>query len=445
MSNFLFKFLILFLCSSCCLPLSGCGKQSAQQRIASHFSAQETVSCDIQSNIVFSSQSADSAESQLSCKISATAQSHLISNFFHLDGTIEKTLDTLDLGTTEIESFYDPQYDQSYSRFGSKYSVTGASSGLGSLVKLPSELQLDQNYTLQTESELINGSICDVYVGTELSEHVDIPVYAFGSHASFSLGDIPIQVRLATVQGTSLPAQMSLTYSPEGRNCSFTLPDGTEYTLSELTFEVTYHHYGQPIDTAVPDGFREQALASEHASSAETPKQPETAPPQSKDFYYIETPNRSCRYQIFTPEYMAPEAISDSSASFYYFYSETDFEIIEYNLWEDFSPQDAAAYIEALPQLLRQSDAYGNLTASKVNTIAIDDREVQYRTIHFQTVDNDLLYDGILVYSWCLAPNEKDVLEVVLWEYNGSDNSSMIQPEEELCFAYHYAKPANER
>lgn len=366
----------------------------------------------------------------------------LNSNFFHLEGTIDKSLDTLDLGVTDVESFYDPEHNQSYSRFGSQYSTTGENSGLGTLVRLPPELRLDENYIQNEESELIHGSICDIYVGTERSGPVEVPLYVFGTHTSFSLDDTPIQVRLAVDQTTSLPVQMNLTYLPEDDCCSFTLPDGTEYILSELTFEATYLHYGQPIDTTIPEGFRDLALMPEDAPSATSSTHTDTDISEQKDVYFIQSP--TCGYQISTPEYMAPETISDSGASFYYFYSEEDFEIIEYNLWEDFSPQDAAAYTEALPQLLRQSGGYGDLTSSKVNTLTVDGKEVQYRTIRFQTADNDLLYDGILVYSWCIAPNGTDVLEVVIWEYNGSDQPTMIQPEEELCFAYHYATPASD-
>lgn len=441
MSTFPFKFLLLCLCSIWCFPLSACESTSAQQRIIDQFSAQQTVACDIQSNIVFSTHSADADESTLSCEISGTAQTDLSSDFFHLEGTIAKSAGSLDLGTTEIESFYDPQHDQSYSRFGTHYSVVDASNGLGALVQLPTKLRLAQNYILQESAELIHGSICDIYIGSELSEPTEIPIYIFGTRASFSLTDIPIQVQLAIDQNTSLPVELLLTFLPESSNTSFTLPNGMEYTLSELTFQVTYHHYGQSVETTIPDGFRDSAIASDEPQHTDDSTLSSTLPPEPKDSYFITSPNQSCQYQIFTPEYMAPEKISDSGASFYYFYSETDFEIIEYNLWEDFSPQDAAVYTEALPQLLRQSGGYGDLSSSKVKTIVIDNKQIQYRTIRFQTSDNGLLYNGILVYSWCLAPNGQDVLEVVLWEYNGSDNSSMINPEEELSFAYHYAEP----
>lgn len=439
MLNLFYKLLIVCLCSNLCLPLSGCRSSSVQQRVSAQFLAQDTVTCDIHSDLVFSAASSDATEAQLSCSLSASAQMELDSNFFHMEGTIEKALDSLDLGVTDVENFYDPQHDQSYSRFGSQYSTTGANSGLGTLVRLPPDLRLDQNYLQNEEAELIHGSICDIYVGTERSGQVEVPLYLFGTHTSFSLNDTPIQVRLATDQTTSLPVQMNLTYLPEDDLCSFTLPDGTKYILSELTFEVTYLHYGQPIDTTIPDGFRDLALTPEDAQPGTSSSQSDVLPTEQEGTYSIKSP--TCGYQISTPQYMAPETISDSSASFYYFYSEEDFEIIEYNLWEHFSPQDAAAYTEALPQLLRQSGGYGDLTSSKVNTITIDDKQVQYRTIRFQTADNDLLYDGILVYSWCTAPNETDVLEVVIWEYNGSDQPTMIRPEEELCFAYHYAVP----
>lgn len=442
MLNLLYKLFFVYFCSCLCFPLSSCWDKSAQQRLSSVFLAQNTVTCDICSNLVFSAQSPDADKTQLSCSLSASAQMDLNSNFFHLEGTIDKSLDTLDLGVTDVESFYDPEHNQSYSRFGSQYSTTGENSGLGTLVRLPPELRLDENYIQNEESELIHGSICDIYVGTERSGPVEVPLYVFGTHTSFSLDDTPIQVRLAVDQTTSLPVQMNLTYLPEDDCCSFTLPDGTEYILSELTFEATYLHYGQPIDTTIPEGFRDLALMPEDAPSATSSTHTDTDISEQKDVYFIQSP--TCGYQISTPEYMAPETISDSGASFYYFYSEEDFEIIEYNLWEDFSPQDAAAYTEALPQLLRQSGGYGDLTSSKVNTLTVDGKEVQYRTIRFQTADNDLLYDGILVYSWCIAPNGTDVLEVVIWEYNGSDQPTMIQPEEELCFAYHYATPASD-
>lgn len=408
------------------------------------FSVQDTVSCDIHANLILSVRSADASETQLSYDLCAESQSDLHSNFFHMEGTAEKAMDSLELGTSELESYYDPEHEQSYSRFGSEYSSNDAGTGLGSLVQLPLKLSLDENYIRQEGSELINGSICDIYTGAELTQTVDLPAFLFGSHTSFSMAEQPLQVRLAIDQKTALPVQMQLSYLSEDPLSTSTLPDGTECDLTELTFEVDYRNYGQPIETSVPDGFRDLALAAEDTPSAESSDPSDAASPELKDAYYIESPNHSCGYQITTPNYMAPETISDSGASFYYFYSETDFEIIEYNLWEDFSPQDAAAYTEALPQLLRQSGGYGDLTSSKVNTITIDDKQVQYRTIRFKTADHDLLYNGILVYSWCPAPNGTDVLEVVLWEYNGSDDSSMIQPEEELCFAYHYASPISD-
>lgn len=418
--------------------LFGCQRSSPEQRLISQFSAQETVSCTIQSRLVFSSISADADESQHTFDMSATADTQLNSQFFHMEGTLNQTQGSLDLGPTEVESFYDPEYKESYSRFGTHYSLTGADTGLGTLVRMPLSLHLDQNYALQEESELVYGSVCDVYVGSELSAGPDIPVYIQGNHASFSLADIPMQVRLATDPNTFLPVKLTLTYLPDGSDKgSFALPNGTKYTLQELSFEVIYQHYGQPIDTSVPDAFRQ--LARSPAQPA--PAEPDT-PPEPKDAYLIETPNQSCRYQISAPEYMAPETVTDSSASFYYFYSEEDFEIIEYNLWEDFSPQDAAAYTDALPQLLRETGTYGDLSSSKVNTMLLDDRQIQYRVIRFQTAENDLLYDGMLVYSWCSAPNGSDVLEVVLWEYNATGDRSFIRPEEELCFAYRYAEPA---
>ncbi len=443
MSLSLRRFLSFCILFCYMFALCGCQYDSPEQWLSAPFSAQPSVVCDLTSHMVFSSVSVDEVKSELSCDISGTAQAQLDSGGFSFEGTLDKQQDALHLGTTEMESYYDPQYEQSYSRFGSHYSVTGADTGLGSLVRLPLSLHLDDKYQLLEESELVQGTVCDVYVGTELAAGPELPIYVHGTRTSFSLADIPVEVRLATDKETSLPVQMVLTYQPDGEeNGSFTLPDGTKYTLSELSFEVLYRHYGQPVDISVPDGFRQLALDGESAAESDSPQESVLPPPEVKDSYSISTPNHTCGYQIYTPEYMAPETASDSGVSFYYFYSEEDFELIEYNLWEDFSPDDAAAYTKELPQLLREEGSYGDLSSSKVNSLLIDDKQIQYRVLRFQTAENDLLYDGMLIYSWCVAPNQKDVLEVVLWEYNATGDKSFIQPEEELCFAYHYAQPS---
>ncbi len=427
------------LLGAICL-LSSCGSPKPTQTLSESFLAQETVASQIHSNMIFSTVSPDSEEGQLCFTLTGTATTDLNSQCFYLDAELTHQTDDFDPTTTEVESYYDPEQMQSYSRFGSHYSVTGENTGFVTLVRMPLSLHLDDHYLRQEESELIGGCVCDVYVGSERSTAIDLPVYAHGSLHSLPLSETPIEVRLAVDPSTSLPVKLTLTYLPkEAEPSCFTGPNGTKYTLSELNFEVIYQHYGLPVDTTIPDGFREQALAPEPANTPEP--MPASEPPEPRDSYFIQTADHRCRYQISTPQYTAPESVTESTASFYYFYSEEDFEVLEYNLWDDFTPQDAAAYTKSLPQQLRETGTYGNLSSSKIKELRIDDKTVQYRVLRFQTAENDLLYDGMLVYSWCSTPDEEHVLEVVLWEYNASGTRSFFQPEEELCYAYHYAAP----
>lgn len=437
------------------LSLCSCGTTSstALSTVPLQFSAQSSVHCTIQYTADFDAVIDGTEYPELEHNCVAEAQVDLTTGDCWILG--EMTAQTGDTSgeSSEIESYGDSA--GSYYRYGNLYGSTQEPNLFLTLVQLPMSLNLDQDYTRQSATELLYGAPCTVYSGTEISD--DRPqglLFGPGLETGFSLDGCIVDVSLLVYDDTGLPASVRLDYSNlEEMNLTFSDQQGNSFTLTSLRYQVLYENYGTQVTTSVPEEFRQaasegtlnltdlfgQLTEASTPSTSESDEASESLPAQAQETegtYTISNAAGTYAYQITAPEYMALEEQDDNFLSFYYYYSETDLERISYTLYEDFTQEDEEAYAQSLPEFYRQTEGISEVQSDGLHSITIGDYQVWYSTVYLTLEQDGQSYEVIDLYSWVVTPNGQDSLEVCITEYNGSDDGTMIDPEQELEYAY---------
>lgn len=437
---------MVFLCS--------CGASSSQKlnQIPIHFSAQNSVNCTIQYTAHFDAVIDGVEYSDLEHSCMADAQADLNSGSCWVLGEMTAALDQDSSQATEIEVYEDDT--GSYYRYGDFYGYDSPQNTFLSLIRLPGSLDLTQEFTAQEATEILYGTECTVYTGTEIAD--DSPqslLLGPTEGATFSLDGCLVDVALYVYNSTGLPACIKLDYSNLGEmDLSFSDAAGNLFTITSLSYQVLYPQYGAQVSVTVPDAFRQAALNGDlsFADSFGSLTEPgqtdsqDTAPEQSTEFpkgetsdsYQIANSAKTYSYEISTPTNMALDSQSDDSVSFYYYYGETDYEIISYSICEGLSHQDEENFALSLPDLYRQGDGISQVSSDGLHSITIGDYQVWYTVIDLTAVHSGQVYQVLDLYSWVETPNGQDCLEVCITEYNSSQAGVMIDPEDELEYAY---------
>ena len=123
--------------------------------------------------------------------------------------------------------------------------------------------------------------------------------------------------------------------------------------------------------------------------------------------------------------------------SFYYNYSDNDTEIICYRIADNYSIEQQEEYSNLLLDTYREADELSKISASDVKSITIGSYKVNYRTYSMTMEDVSGTFRILQIYSWTTSDADAaDTLEVEITEYNGDENTSLIDVETELETAY---------
>lgn len=379
----------IFLFSLC-----GCGETSTEalSQVPLDFSAQSSVLCTIEYTAGFDAVIDGVEYPDLEHSCVAEAQVDLTTGDCWILGNMTARAGDTAGTSSEIEAYGDS--DGSYYRYGSLYGATQEPNSFLSLVRLPLSLHLEKNYTLQSATEILYGTACTVYTGTEIPD--DTPqglLFGPSQEAGFSLDGCVVDVSLFVYDDTGLPAAVRLDYSNlEELDLSFSDQQDNSFTLTSLSYQVLYESYGTQVSTSVPEEFRQAAwdgtlgLANLFDGITEKITQPDASvaaedalpdqQPETEDSYTIYNSANTYSYQIDTPEYMALEDQGDNFVRFYYYYSETDLERISYTLYEDFSQEDEEAYAQSLAEFYRQTEGISDVTSDGLHTMTIGSYQV---------------------------------------------------------------------
>ena len=454
-----FKWQITFcLLFGMLLMLCACGSaDNAAADIARAYADQSTVKCTLHYTVQFDAVIDGIEMEGLQQVFSADVQADLVTGNAYLLGEMSTVLYGEAVDSTELESYAVPSDPQAaaYYRYGTSYSAAPGENAYLSIVNAPLTLNLD-TYEKAEYTELLYGSECHINTGRELADDTQKTFVSSLTEGTVSLEGCTIDVILRTYAATSLPAQLQIDYSNlADMDIQFSDAAGNSYTLTGLSYEVLYNSYGTPVDTNIPDGFREAALKGEGLSvlpdisnmveglvsiedvlAASVTDYTGAYYDDFSDSFFIYNENTDYFYVIDTPEYMEFDEHEHDYVSFYYFYEENDFEIISYYLYSGISSPAEANYAEALPALYQDTEGISDVSDTGVQSITIGDYAVQYNVIYYTLEMDGEVYDTIDIYSWVEAPNGEDCLEVNITEYNGYGDGLLIDPVEELQYAY---------
>ena len=442
--------LCLFL-FCCCLPsLTGCGKTSTQDlsAVPDAFAAQRSVCCTVEYTVGLDAVIDGVTYDDLEQSCTVDLQADLAGGGCQVSGQMTSLLEE---GTSiEVEAYGDSS--GSYYRYNDTYLYDEMENAFLTLLRAPAILNLSQEYTAQEATEILYGTPCTVYSGTEIADDSPQRWIGFPAAQSFSLEGSVIDVLFCVYEDSGLPACVRLDYSNlEEMGIGFSDENGGQYTLTSLRYEVLYQGYGTEVSVSVPEEFRQAALegrtpagdapengdqAAGESGQAPSDEGPDSEAGTAEGNYLLYSSDHSYSCEITTPQFMALDQQEDNAVSFYYFFAENDMELVSYTLYEDYTGDDEAAYAESLPDLYREMEGIGEVHSDGIQSLTVGAHEVSYITLSFSLEQNGALYQIMDIYSWIEAPTGQDCLEVSITEYNGSGDGLLIDPETELELAY---------
>lgn len=447
-----------FLCSVLFLwliqVLCGCDatKAALLSDLATSFEGQSSVLSSISYTASFDAVINGKEYTGLEHSCLAEAQVDLKTGDCYISGEMTARQQDGSSAVSQLECYGDST--GSYYRYGDRYGASQDTNSFLSMVQLPLALHLDQGYTAQAATEILFGAPCTEYTGTEIADGSTQRLLLGPNSASdFSLEGCLVEVSLLIYQGTGLPACVRLNYSNLSElNVTFSDDQDNRFTLTELSYQICYESYGAQVSAQVPEDFRQQALAGSltladsfgavtettdpDAQEASSPTQQESGATEAQDCYSLSDSAGSYRYEISTPEFMALDQQSDSSVSFYYYYGPDDFELISYTLSEGYTQEEELTYAQSLPDFYRELEGVSDVSFDGIQSLTLDGQQVWYSTVQLTLEQDGQTYEVLDLYSWMEAPGGQDCLEVCITEYNGSGDGAMIDPEEELEYAY---------
>lgn len=436
------------------LPLCGCDATGAAllSDLASSFEGQSSALCSISYSASFDAVINSKEYTGLEHSCLAEAQVDLKTGDCYISGEMTAQQQDGSSAVSELESYGDSTGN--YYRYGDLYGASQDANPFLSMVQLPLALHLDQGYTAQSATEILYGAPCTEYTGTEIADgSTQRLLLGPGSASGFSLEGCLVEVSLLLYQDTGLPACIRLNYSNLSElNITFSDDQDNQFTLTSLSYQVCYERYGAQVSAQVPEDFRQQALSGSlaltdsfravteetqsDAEEASSPTRQESEASEAQDHYILSDGAGTYRYEISTPEFMALDQQSDNSVSFYYYYGPDDFELISYTLCQGYTQEDELTYAQSLPDFYRGLDGVSDVRFDGIQSVTLDGQQVWYSTVQLTLEQDGETYEVMDLYSWIEAPKGQDCLEVCITEYNGSGDGAMIDPEEELEYAY---------
>lgn len=429
--------LCLFLAAASLLLLGGCsggfGSLLGAGAISKAYAGQSSVLCTLEYHVAVNADIGGLTLEGMEQSFSGDAQVDIANNNCYMTGELITYLDGIEAGVTEME-YYGVSGDEdgaAYYRYDGSYYADTAASFLD-VMNAPVTLDMS-GFEKQDSPEIINGVSYDVYICSEPAGEGEQTIASSLVDGSFSLEGCTVEAELRAYQDTSLPASLEIRYlGLEDCGVSFTAEDGNGYTITDISMTVTYNNYGRAVSVEVPQEFKGYALSG----YSEPVEEDDYDYDYESQSYYIYDDDYTYCYEIAAPEYMELDSLSTNAVGFYYYFSENDYEIIDFTVYTDFTGEDEAAYARSLADYLTEDEGFSGVSASEVQSMTVGDYDVSYVTVYATLTDEDGTYDVMYVYSWTEAPNGQDCLEITVSEYNGEGDGLFVDAESELEYAY---------
>lgn len=438
------------------LTLCGCGGADAPS-VVEAFAAQNTVNCTLYYTVGMEATIDDNEIGLLEQVYTADVQLDRNAGAAHLLGDMVTYVNGEALLTSSLESYSIPSDPdaRSFYRYDDRYCADASENAYLSIVDAPLIFDLE-GYTKAAQSEILYGSICRSYTGQEISGSESQLIMNGLNGQQLSTAGCLMDVVLRVYEETSLPAQLKISYSNlQDMDLCFSDAAGNSYQLVTLSYEVLYNSYGTSVSVDMPEGFRTAALNGQ--SGFKTPDLSEITGDISSiedalggevtgyagqfygdfsDHHFIFNRNKNAFYAIATPEFSQFDEKTQSRVSFSYSYGENDIELIDYVFLENTTDAMREANTTTMLAALENDDFFADVTHSELQSMTIGNYEVKYM-VYYYTVELDgILYDTADIYSWAMAPNGTECIEVTIIEYNGTGDGWLIDPVEELQYAY---------
>lgn len=412
--------------------LTACGSRSSRSLadVAQALNQQASVICTVKYTLTMDALLDGTEYENVLQAFNAEVQTDLQSGSCHVTGELSTQWGEQKIQHYNVEAYGEPEV--TYYRYNDfYYSEDGANTFL-QLVELPSSMADNGGFQRQDMTELVYGAECDVFNGTGLTDDSGQAFYSFLVRQPIDLSSCAVDATLRAYRESGLPADLTLEYN-DLANLNIQIDDqnGNSYRLNTLRYEITYHNYGTEVETAVPERFRESALAGLPESGDRIESD------ELEGTYRLYNDTKDYFISIGTPEYMRLDSTSDDMLSFYYNYAENDTETIDYTIYDDFSGEKQEEQAKLILETYRKADMLSKVTADAVKSLTISSYKVYYQVYQMTLTDETGIYKVKKIYSWT-DPDETgtDTLAVEITEYNGAEDPTFIDTETELEYAY---------
>lgn len=417
------------------LLLTGCGSSHTDQSILASAQAlerQSSVFCTVDYTLTMDATVDETNYDEITQQFSTEIQTDLQNEKCHATGTLSTILDSQAVQQYNMEAYSDTT--GTYYRYNDFFYRENDTNALLSFALLPKSMAESGNFQQQESTEIVYGSECNVYYGSGLTDNSTQAFYSFLSRQTIPLSNCAATATLRAYCETALPATLSVQYNDlESLAVQIEDDQGNKYILKSLAYEITYHSYGTAVDVVMPDDFRSAAL--EGLPNAETSSEIEENPDTGT--YRIYNDTNTYYIELVAPQYMLRDEDNTDELSFYYNYSDNDTEIICYRIADNYSIEQQEEYSNLLLDTYREADELSKISASDVKSITIGSYKVNYRTYSMTMEDVSGTFRILQIYSWTTSDADAaDTLEVEITEYNGDENTSLIDVETELETAY---------
>lgn len=432
------------LCIAFALLLLSCAGASKVPSEA--FSLQDSYSCNLSYAITFDAVIDGEGYSGLTHQLSAEGLVSLRAAECAFSGTLDTKVNEALMGSIAVESW---QTDQgSYYRYDDVCFTDAGANSFRSVTDVPGTINFS-HYTRSEHTETLFGTVCSLWMGTEIADNTPQPFVSGLTQGEVSLEGCLCRVTIWAAEDTGLPCRMEIDYSnlPE-LDLTFFDDDGNKFTITSMTYTVDYTGYGQSVNIELPEEMEAAPDGEELFRADDEPEHPDdllsgrvtayTGDPNAdlSTAYAIMNADDTACFILDTPEYMELDEQQREQVTFRYAYDPLDVEFITYRMASYISPEEEAEYALSLPDAMAEWEDYSEVSASEADSVLIDGREVQYSIIRYILLEDGVSYHCLEILSWIEAPNGRDCLQVNIVEYNATGDGSFVDAEDELIYAY---------
>ncbi len=423
-----------------CLLACGCGKAETPD-VAALFSRQSALACTVESSCTFSVV-IDGEETTLQVTHTLEGDVDFSADTACIYGETETLWDGESAGAVETECYTetcDLTGDAvAWCRYGTLYYTQPIAATFLTTILTPQGLSLS-DYTALSDAQTLSGTVCDVYVGDEIADDSEQLYYNGSTQGSVCLAGCVVQMTVYVSHTSGLPIRTVAEYTNlDDLQPAFTDESGNTYTLTELTTCVTYSAYGVSCPATVPEDFRSEAEREDGAPTSPSASSESIAVRADDEAFVLYNTDDASGFAITSPTHMSLWEQGGNSVSFTYFYAQDDYETIEYTLCANTSSDEMETTARARAASYAALSGVSDVSSDDVQTLTVGTLTVSYHVIYLTVQQDETTLSVVDICSWVSAPNGTDCLQVFVSEYNAAESAALIDPVEELQYAYSF-------